>query len=188
MIRPWTRALLYLFLSGTHTMATVQTGIPSFAWFTETIQHYENWYQVAVNEYVSTTTEVDWNCTHVHIHNTSPDSFTITKNTKLHTTLPHNQTWIWNSCRYQMDTDSIECHSTDSAVDYTIRNVWVHPLKELSLVITKNDNFTLWVWTTSVDSFGTWAKPLIDVQVQKWGYTGKYKAPQYPSWSTCTDP
>ena len=80
-------------------------------------------------------------------------------------------------CLATTTTDN-EKEKKTNETEYTIKDVWsTENDKAAAIVITKNDNLTMYVWTTDTQVFFDQIEPFVYKQLDEWNYTGNHKAP-----------
>jgi hypothetical protein len=172
----------------TNNTTAVHQGIRSNTWLWNLFEVHSPWYQTVTDNYVKYSSEIDWYCTSHIINVTSPTSLTIDTRTRIHNDLLVHQHMNWHSCKTHPQTGSMVCLATTTTdnekekktneTEYTIKDVWsTENDKAAAIVITKNDNLTMYVWTTDTQVFFDQIEPFVYKQLDEWNYTGNHKAP-----------
>ena len=151
------------------------------------------YYEVYTNMYVEITEQIDWQCVQVNITlpSTSSLPIMISKEGHLHAPLGYtvNKKFSLVSCDHDENTGFWDCVSDDlSGVStltrvpwkYTIRSILISPESNEqahTVIVTKDDDYSLYVWTKNVTFF----KDNVDTKVlhlfQQWDYNTSYKTP-----------
>ena len=154
-----------------------------------------SYYEVYTNMFVEITEQIDWQCVSVNvsIQEEEEDNITIQINKvgRLHTPLgvTVDRDFSLTSCEKNESTTFWHCKSSDSygvsslvpiAWDYTIRAIMVSPESNgdaHTILLTKDDNYSLYVWTKDVEFFKEHVENRVLKWFEDWDYNTFYKKP-----------
>uniref|UniRef100_A0A6C0D1F5 Uncharacterized protein n=1 Tax=viral metagenome TaxID=1070528 RepID=A0A6C0D1F5_9ZZZZ len=185
------------------SMMGLSSGQESHVYETSLSSMSGEYYEVYTNMYVEITEQIDWQCVQVNItlpiiSNISNISninldlpIKISKEGHLHAPLGYSvkKEFSLISCDHDKNTGFWDCISDDmSGVStltrvpwkYTIRSILISPeSKEQAhtVIVTKDDDYSLYVWTNNVTFFKENVESRVLSLFQQWDYNTSYKTP-----------